>query len=178
MKEDKTKETVPEVVPEFDGREDLVEPQIDGSYKTTKGVKLWLSTSEVKKFMGDNDPSKYFREGKVPVYVPKAFGTILPEDRTEVQVMKEVFRQFPDILMFKHDLTNIYTMLIPKVLTEHEFQDGEFTSRLIRYDTRSIPFNGGPGRPSGFESDFFKKEASKILVHLKKASEDRRVYLA
>ena len=184
MKEDKKEiaeikaNSAEEVIPEFDGREDVIEPLIDGTYKTTKGVKVWLSTSEIKKFMGEHDPVKYFKEGKVPVYIPKALGQLLGEERTETQVKNEVFNQFPDVLLFKHDLTNIYTLLIPKVLTEHEFENGDFTSRLIRYDTRSIPFNGGPGRPSGFEADFFKKESAKILVHLKKAAETRRAYLS
>ena len=160
---------------EFDGYEDLVEPTMDGKYTTVR-TKLWLSTAEVKKFMGDNDPAKYFRDGKVPVYFPKANGTLLADDRMEREVQKEVFRQFPEVLMFKHDLTNIYTMLIPKVLTEHEFVNGDFVSRLVRYDTRSVVFNGGVGRPTGFEADYFKKQSAKILTHLTAKAEQRKVY--
>lgn len=173
------KEEVKEVtntVKGYDGYEDLIEPQIDGTYKTTPRVKLYLSDEEVKKFMGDHDPNKYFREGKVPVYFPKATGTLLPQDRIEVAVKNDVFQKFPDVLLFKHDLTNIYTLLIPKVLTEHEFHNGDFASRLIRYDTRSIVFNGGPGRPSSFEADYFKKQASKVITHLQKKAEERKVY--
>lgn len=165
-----------EIVEEFDGREDLVEPLIDGTYKTTKGVKLWLSTSEVKKFMGEHDPNKYFRDGKVPVYMPKSIGSILPEDRVESIIKTDVFSKFPEVLMFKHDLTNIYTLLIPKVITEHEVTNGDFTDRLIRYDTRSIVFTGGQGRPSSFEADYFKKQASKIITQLSKMAEERKVY--
>jgi len=173
MKE-KTEGTL-EIIKEFDGYEDLVEPTIEGKYTTVR-TKLWLSTAEVKRFMGENDPAKYFREGKVPAYFPKATGTLLADDRMEREVQKEVFRQFPEVLMFKHDLTNIYTMLIPKVLTEHEFVDGEFVSRLVRYDTRSVVFNGGAGRPSGFEADYFKKKSDKILEHLTAKAEQRKVY--
>lgn len=161
---------------EYDGYEDLVEPLETGGYKTTPRVKLYLSTSEVKKFMGDHDPAKYFREGKVPAYAPKSFGTILPEDRTEVQVKNDVFSKYPDTLLFKHDLANIYTLLIPKILTEHEITNGDFTDRLVRYDTRSVVFTGGPGRPSGFEADYFKKQAALILRQLDAKAEERKVY--
>lgn len=161
---------------EYDGREDLVEPTETGAYKTTPGVKLYLSTSEVKKFMGEHDPMKYFRDGKVPVYMPKAIGSILPEDRIETIVKNEVFSKFPETLLFKHDLTNIYTLLVPKALTEHEFSNGDFTDRLVRYDTRSIVFTGGPGRPSSFDTDYFKKQASKVIKHLEAKAEERKVY--
>lgn len=170
-----TKVDTPALKPEYDGFEDLVEPQIDGTYKTTR-TKLYLSDSEVKKFMGDNDPAKYFRLGKVPKFMPKSIGSILPEDRMEVIAQKDIFSKFPEVLMFKHDLTNLYTLLIPKVITEHELSDGEFASRLVQYDTRSIPFNGGANRPSSFEVDFFKKESAKILKHLNAKAEERKVY--
>lgn len=163
------------ITPEYDGYEDIIEPTIDGKYTSTR-KKLYLSTSEVKKFMGDNDPAKYFRLGKVPYFMPKSIGTLLPEDRMEVIAKNDIFSRFPEVLMFKHDLTNIYTMLIPKVITEHELTDGEFSSRLVQYDTRSIPFNGGNGRPSSFEVDFFKKESAKILKHLVAKAEERKVY--
>ena len=166
----------PVTKPEYDGFEDLVEPQIDGTYKTTR-TKLYLSDSEVKKFMGDNDPAKYFRLGKVPKFMPKSIGSMLPEDRIEMVAKNDIYSKFPDVLMFKHDLTNIYTLLIPKAVTEHELnKDGEFESRLVQYDTRSIPFNGGPNRPSSFEVDFFKKESAKILKHLTAKAEERKVY--
>jgi len=175
MKQASKEEIINESVIEYDGFEDLVEPTEAGPYKTTR-VKLYLSTPEVKKFLGDNDPVKYFREGKVPVYFPKAVGTLLPEDRVESVVKNEVFLKYPEVLLFKHDLTNIYTLLIPKVLTEHEFSNGDFTDRLIRYDTRSVVFTGGQGRPSSFEVDYFKKQASKILKHLDVKAEERKVY--
>lgn len=173
MKENKTEEITKSV--EYDGWEDLVEPTETGAYKTTR-TKLYLSTSEVKKFMGDNDPAKYFREGKVPAYFPKAVGTLLSEDRTETIVKNDVFSKYPETLLFKHDLTNIYTLLIPKHLTEHEFTNGDFVDRLVRYDTRSIVFTGGPGRPSSFEADYFKKQSAKIITHLDKMAEERKVY--
>lgn len=162
-------------VKEYDGWEDVVEPTEAGPYRTERR-KVFLSTSEVKKFMGDHDPAIYFRDGKVPVYMPKAIGTILPEDRMETTVKNEVFAKFPETLMFKHDLTNIYTLLIPKVLTDHDFSNGDFTDRLIRYDTRSIVCTGGPGRPSSFEVDYFKKLSAKILKHLEAQAEARKVY--
>lgn len=169
-------EEIIEPVKEYDGYEDLVEPTETGAYKTTPRVKLYLSTSEVKKFMGEHDPAKYFRDGKVPVYAPKSFGTLLPEDRTETQVKNDVFSKYPETLLFKHDLTNIYTLLIPKVLTEHEFSNGDFTDRLVRYDTRSIVFTGGQGRPSSFETDYFKKQSARIIKQLDIKADERKVY--
>lgn len=172
MKE--TKEII-ETPVEYDGWELVIEPTIDGKY-TEERKKIYLSTAEVKKFMGEHDPAKYFRDGKVPYYFPKATGTLLPEDRVEVQVKNDVFSKFPETLLFKHDLTNIYTILVPKVLTEHEFSNGDFTDRLVRYDTRSIVFTGGPGRPSAFEADYFKKQSSKIVNQLAIKAEERKVY--
>jgi hypothetical protein len=160
---------------EYDGWENVVEPTETGAYVTIKR-KVFLSDSEVKKFMGDKDPNRYFRDGKVPMYMPKSFGTLLPEDRTETIVKNEVFTKYPETLLFKHDLTNIYTLLIPKELTEHEFSNGDFTDRLVRYDTRSIVFTGGPGRPSSFEVDYFKKQSAKVLQSLNKMAEERKVY--
>ena len=175
MKETKSATQPEEIIKEYDGFEDVVEPQIDGTYKTTR-TKVYLSDSEVKKFMGDNDPAKYFRLGKVPKFMPKSIGSILPEDRMEMVAKADIYSKFPEVLMFKHDLTNIYTLLIPKMLAEHEITDGEFSSRLVQYDTRSIPFNGGANRPSSFEVDFFKKESAKILKHLVAKAEERKVY--
>lgn len=170
-----------EVTPEYDGFEDIVEPLIDGNY-ATKSKKVYLSDKEVKSFMGDHDPSKYFRLGKVPTIMPKSIGTLLNEDREEVIVMRDIFSQFPEVLMFKHNLSNIYTLLIPKVVADFEVVDGEFTNRLVQYDTRSIPFNGGAGRPSAWSVDFFKQvcmgngQTTGILSLLKKRAEERKKY--
>jgi len=184
MKKD-IKEVIAEEVPtvkEYDGYEDLVEPHIDGTYKTTR-VKLYLSDSEVKKLLGDIDPSKYFRLGKIPNHIPKSLGTLLPDDRMETIVKNDVFSQFPDVLMFKHDLSNIYTLLIPKVISDFELnKDGDYTDRLVQFDTRSIAFNGGNGRPTSFEADYFKKtcngntKSTGILTLLKNRAEARKTY--
>lgn len=176
MKEQTLTSTQPQTQPsKYDGYEDLVEPQVDGTYTKTR-TKLYLSDDEVKKFFGDNDPNKYFREGKIPVYFPKAVGSLLSDDRVEVAVKNDVFSKFPDVIMFKHELANIYTLLIPKVVTEHEFANGEFVSKLVRYDTRSVVCTGGQGRPSSFETDYFKKIGSLIVKKLEAAANERKVY--
>ena len=185
MKETKSVATpeVPEAIKavEYDGYEDIVEPTIEGKYVTTN-KKVYLSDKEVKAFMGEHDPAKYFRLGKVPTSMPKSIGTLLDENREETLVMRDVFSQFPDVIMFKHNLTNIYTLLIPKVVADFEVVDGEFVNRLVQYDTRSIPFNGGQGRPSSWSADFFKKvcigdgKSTGILTLLKKAAEQNKVY--
>lgn len=168
-------------VVEYDGYEDITEPTIEGKYVTNR-KKIYLSDKEVKSFMGEHDPQKYFRLGKVPTSMPKSIGTLLAEDREETLVLRDVFSKFPDIIMFKHNLTNIYTLLIPKIIADFEVVDGEFTNRLVQYDTRSIPFNGGSGRPSSWSADFFKKVAlgdgktTGILTLLEKKANENKVY--
>jgi len=170
MKETKTEKETPV---EFDGYWEVKEPVEDGTYKTSR-KKIWLSTQEQKKWLGDNDPNLYFRDGVIPNYCPKAFGTLLSEDREEVIQMRKAFPAYPEILMFKHDLQNIYTLLIPKKFSEHEInEDGDFVSRLVRYDTRSIPFTGGFNRPTAFQADYFNDKAALIKKHLDKAKKDR-----
>jgi hypothetical protein len=169
--------------PEYDGYEDIIEPTIEGKYVTVRR-KVYLSDKEVKAFLGEHDPAKYFRLGRVPISMPKSIGTLLPEDREEVIIKNEVFAKFPEVLMFKHNLTNIYTLLIPKVIADFEVTDGEFTNRLVQSDTRSIPFNGGAGRPSSWSVDYFKKvsmgdgKSSGILTILEKKFEERKKNLS
>lgn len=160
--------------PDYSGIETVTEPTIDGKW-ITFNKKMWLSGPEVKKFMGDHDPSKYFREGKVPIYLPQSLGRLVDEDAFESKVKRDVFSKYPGVLMFKHERVNIYTLLIPKELTEHEFMNGEFVERLVRYDARSIVCTGG-ARPSEFTEAYFKEIGNKIIKHLDKAAESRKVY--
>lgn len=170
MKE--TKETK-ETKQYFDGVWEITEPIGPNQYQTVK-KKIWLNTDEQQKWLGDVDPAIYFRDGVVPLYAPKAFGQLLPEDRMEVQELRKLLPNYQDVLMFKHDLQNIYTLLIPKRVSEHELnQQGDFENRLVRYDTRSIPFTGGMGRPTAFEADYFAQQVAKIKRHLDKAKTER-----
>lgn len=166
-----TKETKDEKF--FDGVWEVSEPIGPNQYQTVK-KKIWLDTNEQKKWLGDIDPNLYFRDGVVPMYAPKSFGELLAEDRVEVQALRKNLPLYPEILMFKHQLQNIYTLLIPKSVSEHELgRTGDFENRLVRYDTRSIAFTGGFGRPSSFEHDYFAQQTAKIKSHLDKAKTKR-----
>lgn len=163
-------ETEVKSVKEYDGYEDVREPLIDGTYVTQKR-KAFLSLAEQRKFFGSNNPELYFRDGKIPVAIPKALGTLIEDpERYEHQVFMDAFRNYDDLLLFKHDLVNIYTILVPKKYTELELNDtGEFRDRLVRYDTRSIAFTGKGNLPSSFEKDYFNKIANNIKTHFDKA---------
>lgn len=172
-----TKTTKPETPKSdyFDGVWEITEPIGPNQYQTVQR-KIWLNSDEQKKWFGEHDPKVYFRDGVIPNYAPKSFGDLLPEDRMEVQELRKHLALYPDVLMFKHQLQNIYTLLIPKSVSEHELdQQGDFENRLVRYDTRSIAFTGGFGRPSSFEADFFYAQLSKIKKHLDKAKLERGV---
>lgn len=157
----------------FDGVWEITQPSGPNQYETVK-KKVWLNTDEQKKWIGDIDPNLYFRDGVIPNYAPKSFGNLLPEDRLEVMELRKNLPMYQDVLMFKHDLQNIYTLLIPKSVSEHELnREGDFENRLVRYDTRSIAFTGGMGRPSSFEQDYFAQQISKVKRHLDKAKLER-----
>lgn len=151
--------------PFFDGMMEMRDFDFEGKVKTEK-VKFFLNSDEVKDFFKSNDPMKYFREGKIPVTWKKELGTLLDEDRPEVKMMRQVFQHHPDVLLFKHNFQNIYTLLIPKSHSEHEIRDGEFTERFIFCDTRSIVFSGFNGSPSAYEPGYFKKKCEVIVARL------------
>jgi hypothetical protein len=157
----------------FDGVVTFKEPININTYQdVTK--KIFLSDDEVEKFIGDTDPSLYFKDGRIPLYVPKSFGTLLSEERPETLVLRKEWPLYKEALLFKHDMQNIYTILIPKKYSEHELNEsGDFRSNFVRYDTRSVAFTGGMGRPSSFEPDYFKKHLVTIKRHLDKAKDLR-----
>ena len=176
MKETNTKETNTTNAKDekfFDGVWEVTEPSGPNEYKKVS-KKIWLDTNEQKKWLGDIDPNLYFRDGVIPMYAPKAFGELLSEDRVEVEALRKSLPLYPDVLMFKHQMQNLYTLLIPKRVSEHELnQTGDFENRVVRYDTRSIAFTGGFGRPSSFEHDYFAQQVEKVKRHLDKAKQER-----
>lgn len=154
------------VEPEFDGFMDMMDFDFDGK-TTSKRVKFYLSTPEQKKFMGDNDPSLYFRLGKVPVAIAKDLGKIIDEDRLEYQVFSKLFVNHPKCLLFKHDMQNIYTILVPKTHSELEKDaNGEYSVKLSFCDARSIVFSGKGDIPGSFTEDYFTKRAGMVLARL------------
>ena len=154
----------------FDGFIDVVAPEIDGSYKTYR-EKLYLSDSEAKDFMGDNDLNKYWRTGRVFHLYKGEFGSLLPDTALEKETCDKVFAKFPGILIFRHPFQSLYTLLIPKEYSSLEKdKTGEYANRLIHCDARSIVFGAGDG--GAFTAKSFTNKAKKILTNIVKTNAD------
>jgi len=145
--------------------------------------KINLDSNEVKNFLGGVDPKRYFREGKVPMFCVKAFGDLLGEDNEERAAMQKVLKDFEGLLFFKNRKQNLYTILVPKELSEFELdQDGEFIDTVVHYDIRTINFSGG-STPSAFEIGYFQKYATGgngklgIIGHFHKARQKRAGFI-
>ena len=164
--EEKVEVEVPET--KFDGMGEIF---VTGNNLQTVAVKrkIYLSSDEVKKFMGDNDPNLYFKGGVIPMYVSKTFGRILEDEDEEVKVMKEIFKGYDGLLMFKHRQQNLYTILVPKTFCAFELDaNGDFVEDSVKYDIRTVNFAGG-STPSSFERGYFQKYAEKIKSHFVRA---------
>lgn len=145
-------------IPEYDGVE-----MFKSDYQTAP-LKVNMSTSEVKAFFKDNDPSVYFREGKIPTYY-KQLGDLLDNDREEVIVLKDTLPQFKDILLFKHRQQSLYTLVVPKIYGEFELsQEGEIRDSNVKVHTVAIAF-GASGLPAAYEKGAFKKALLKCGPH-------------
>lgn len=160
----KTEET------KFDGVIEILEPQLDGSY-TKRKEKFYLSDDEVKEFMGDADPSTYWRLGRVPVAYKKEFGNLLKADAQEKIVCDKVFAKFPGILLFRHPFQALYTLLVPKKYSSIEKDnEGEYVNRLLFCDARSIVFGANDG--GAYSDKNFTRKANLILKNLVRTNSD------
>lgn len=131
---------------------------------STGPLKINMDSNEVKSFLKGNDPSKYFREGKIPTYY-KQLGDLLDDDREETQVLKETLPQFKDILLFKHRQQSLYTLVVPKLYGEFELDDqGEIRDQNVKVHTVAIAF-GASGLPAAYEKGAFKKALQKAGPH-------------
>ena len=54
-------------------------------------------------------------------------------------------------------------------------EDGEFIGDTVNYDISAIAFTGS-GTPSAYEEGHFIQQLKKILVHLTKVAEQRRIF--
>lgn len=163
MKKNSEAEVAP--VAEYDGIETVYTILQDGR-SSQKEVKVNLSSKELKEWLGDVDTNRYFKNGKVPVFCKKAFGDLLTDDNEEKVAMQSVLKDFDGLLFFKNRKQNLYTILVPKELSEFELDsDGEFIDSAVHYDIRTINFSGGSA-PSAFEIGYFKKYASPDGVRL------------
>lgn len=136
---------------------------------------LSLPHEEAVVYLGGRDPNKYFRGGLLHSSFVQTFENLLPEDEEEVQVMRRVI-PYKDVLLFKKKRTNVYILLIPKRLARFEMdEEGEFIGDTVNYDISAIAFTGS-GTPAAYEEGYFIQQLKKVLVHLTKVAEQRRIF--
>lgn len=164
-------------VQEYDGVEtwmekvDMVNPAVQ------KTAKINMSTKEVQKFLGDNDPNLYFRGGKIPNWY-KEFGILLDAEDDEHKIMTSVCSDMPELLLFKHKTQPLYNVLVPKPLSEHELDEkGDIIDPVFSADMRAIAF-GGSNAPKSFEKSFFRARLTVIHNNLKRGIERMKEWRA
>ena len=136
---------------------------------------LSLPEDEARIYLGGRDPHDYFREGLLHTSFITTFENLLPEDEEEVQVLRRVI-PYKGVLLFKKKRTNVYILLIPKKLARFELDaDGEFVDQPVNYDISAIAFTGS-GSPAAYEEGYFIQQLKKVLVHLQKVAEQRRIF--
>lgn len=135
---------------------------------------LSLPEEEARAYLGGRDPRDYFRDGLLHTSFVTTFENLLPEDEEEVQVMRRVI-PYKGVLLFKKKRTNVYILLIPKKLARFELDaDGEFVDQPVNYDISAIAFTGS-GTPAAYEEGYFIQQLKKVLTHLTKVAEQRRI---
>lgn len=136
---------------------------------------LSLPEEEARAYLGGRDPQEYFREGLLHTSFVTTFENLLPEDEEEVQTMRRVI-PYKGVLLFKKKRTNVYILLIPKKLARFELDsEGEFVDQPVNYDISAIAFTGS-GTPAAYEEGFFIQQLKKVLTHLQKVAEQRRIF--
>lgn len=136
---------------------------------------LSLPDEEARAYLGGRDPQEYFREGLLHTSFVTTFENLLPEDEEEVQTMRRVI-PYKGVLLFKKKRTNVYILLIPKKLARFELDsEGEFVDQPVNYDISAIAFTGS-GTPAAYEEGFFIQQLKKVLTHLQKVAEQRRIF--
>lgn len=135
---------------------------------------LTMTDDEVKKFLGEHDPELYFRRGKINKMRVIGIGSLLDEDRVEVQTLRKILPEFPQILMFKHETQNLYNLLIPKKLSEHELDsNGDFINEHVPFETIPVNFHAGVSTkefgtfPGSFEPTFFAKYMQRSISRIR-----------
>lgn len=143
---------------------------------------LCIEGEEADKFLGGKDADEYFKGGKIHKSIVKALGDVLDEDRAEVQTLRRIAPEFPDLLMFKDRMQNLYHILIPKKLSEFSLDaNGDFVDENIKYSAVVINFNAAVstkefGRfPSAFEPMFFQRWLARTLTTLRKKAQSNLI---
>lgn len=130
-------------------------------------AKLSMTPEEATKFLGGKDPNVYFRNGLCHTTMGKILGTILDENYDEYIAFRKVIRD-PNVLLFKHRLHNLYTILLPKYLTEFELDpDGDYVNKYVKQAYSVVAFTGQLGVPSAFEEAFFKRKLDQVKLKIK-----------
>ena len=190
------KEAVIETVQEVNPDSVLTPSELVKKYtiKDSQGLNMWvdedavfnamcLSDNDASKFLGGKNPNDYFREGKIHRTIDvKSMGDLLDEDRAEVQTLRRIAPQFPDLLMFKDRMQNLYHILIPKRLSENQLdENGEYVEKYVRKEIVPVNFNAAVstkefGRfPSAFEPVFFQRWFARTLVKLNKKAQENLI---
>jgi len=158
-------------VPEYTGFEDVVSH--NGIQPIIRNIKVNMSDSEVKAFLGEHDPKVYFKGGKVPTHLKKVFGELLKPEDEEQLVFNKVFSNYTGLLMFYNRRTGIYTILVPKIMSLFEINhEGDYFEDGTYYDSRTIVFSGA-GTPKTFEEGHFTKWANLIKNRLEDVRKKR-----
>ena len=133
-----------------------------------------LPIDDAGAYLGDKNPWIYFKNGLMHTSLQKVLGDLLQEDREEMMVLRKTIKN-PEILMFKHQRENKYTLLVPKVYSEFELNsDGEFIDKYIHQDYRVIAFTG-QGVPAAFEETFFTSKLEAMVEKMKVQAKKRNV---
>lgn len=163
--------------PEYDGVETWQEQISLNQPPVTKTQKVNMSSTEVKKFLGDLDPNLYFRGGKVPVWF-KEYGTIVDPEDEESIVLKGIMTNMPELVLFKHKTQPLYNVLVPKPLSEYELNsEGDIVDVVHHADMRAIAF-GGTNAPKSYEKTYFKMRAEVIHKNLLRRMERMKEWRA
>lgn len=140
-----------------------------------------MSVEETKDFIGGRDPMKYFKKGRLPEWMKKELGQFLEEDRMEVETLRKVAANIPDLIMFKHNIYNIYNIVVPKHLSELALDhNGEFVDQYAVCHRVAINFNAAVKSkkfgitPPAFEPSYFAKYIEPTLNLLKLKSDSTR----
>lgn len=134
------------------------------------GTTSWPS---IGTFLGGRDPHKYFKNGLCHSSIVKYFGDLLPEDREEVMLLRKIIKD-TDLLMYKHQRFNQYTILVPKIYSEFDLTaENEYDGRKVYQDYYTVAFTGQMGVPGAFEEKFFETKVRQMLAKLKVAGEKR-----
>lgn len=154
----------------YDGVEEIT-TLVDLSRTAKERVKINLSDKESAEFLGLKDGesiSDYFKDAKIPSFLPKTIGVLLDDNAEEMDIAREVFSMLSGYKIFYSKYGNKYTVLLPKKYSGLEKDvNGEYSSPYTPYDIRIINFPGGAERPSSYNPDYFRKILTIIFDNIK-----------